>query len=206
VLVLEVRSSGCHANSIGRGHRLDRKWVTLILILYLEVTPSSRLSWRWHELRLVKQLDIRRPGIARGCRAMFALGRWLGLPEHQAVAGAVLLLLSMAEEVLLILQVNPGEVRALDDLRLIVHDIALVLRAEALGVVQLVDAVAQILIELLLAGLIPSVSTMLCDQYILLVLLLEQLFVDLGNVLRNDLGVRVRLRRRRWQMLEGVLL
>lgn len=100
----------------------------------------------------------------------------------------------MAQDILLILQVDPGEVGALDDLRLIVHDVALVLRAEALGVVQLLDAVAQVLIKLLLASLVPSVPTMLCDHYILLVLLLEQLFVDLGNVLRNYLGVRVRLR------------
>lgn len=44
---------------------------------------------------------------------------------------------------------------------------------------------------MILGGLVPAVTTVLGHHQVLLVLLLEQLLVDLGDVLRDDLRVRV---------------
>ena len=74
----------------------------------------------------------------------------------------------------------------------------MVLLAEDVRVVELVDAVAQILIQLLLGGLVSTIAAVLGHHEVLLVLLLEELFVDLGDVLRDYLGVRVRVRSARW--------
>lgn len=50
-----------------------------------------------------------------------------------------------------------------------------------------------------------AVSAKLRPQQVLLVLLLQQLFIDFGNVLRNDLCIGVRMDRSRWHRLKVVM-
>lgn len=103
------------------------------------------------------------------------------------------------------MQVNPREVRALDDLSLVIRIVGGVRRGKDLRVVELVDAVAQILVHVILGYLVSAVTAVLGHHQVLLVLLLEQLLVDLGDVLRYDLRVRVRMSDGRRHGLEIVV-
>ena len=90
-------------------------------------------------------------------------------------------------------------------MRLIIHSVALALRSQYLRVVELVHAVAEVLIQLLLGDFVPAVTAVLRHHQILLVLLLEELFIDLGDVLRDDLSVRVWVRSVHRDRLEAAL-
>lgn len=68
-------------------------------------------------------------------------------------------------------------------------------RSEDLRVVELVNAIAQVLVQVILSSFVPAVAAVLGHHQVLLMLLLEQFLIDLGNVLGYDLRVRVRMSR-----------
>lgn len=196
MLVLEARACCRQAYSIRHRHCLRWEGMALRLLLDLEIIPLLRLARRRDQLRLAEELHVGGAGIAGRGRGALVQRSKLQLIHHER--GAVLLLLAVVDQVLLILKVNSGQVHSLDHLGLVVRAEALVLRAEDVRVVELVDAVAQILIQLVLGGLVPAIAAVLGHHEVLLVLLLEELFVDLGDVLRDYLGVRVRVRSACW--------
>lgn len=61
------------------------------------------------------------------------------------------------------------------------------------------------MIKLILRDLVRAIAAVLGYYHVLLVLLLEELLVDLGNVLRNDLGVRMRVHDGWSDLLEIIL-
>lgn len=196
MLVLEARACYRQAHSVRSRHCLCWEGMALRLLLDLEVIPLVRLAGGRHQLRLTEELHVGGAGVAGRGRSALVLGSELQLIDHER--GAILLLLAIVNQILLILKVNSGEVHSLDHLSLVVRAEALVLRADDVRVVELLDAVAQILIQLVLGDFVPAIAAVFGHHEVLLVLLLEELLVDLGDVLRDYLGVRVRVRSSRW--------
>lgn len=120
-------------------------------------------------------------------------------------ARAILLLLSIVYQVLLILKVNLRKVGALYYLGLVVRAVGLRMLVQNLRAVELVHTEAQIMIKLILRDLVRAIAAVLGYHHVLLVLLLEELLVDLGNVLRDNLGVRMRVHDGWSDLLEIIL-